>query len=115
MVAISWTATIIFGILFFVAWMNTANVHTNLSSPLSILEMLISYGFIPSILWLKTYFTSDKVKEGSDITPTSDGYSGGYTGGHNDNSKLSSISSDYSQGENNSYNNSDGYNYQENL
>ena len=116
MVAISWTVTIIFGILFLMAWMNAARIQTPYGSPASsapyILGMLLANSIIPGLLWLITYLTAPKVNGGTIQKTTKGGYGGGYSGGHNDNSTTSNFSAGYNGGENNSQNNNsnDGYN-----
>ena len=116
MVAISWTVTIIFGILFFMAWMNAARIQTPYGSPASsapyILGMLLANSIIPGLLWLITYLTAPKVNGGPIQKPTKGGYGGGYSGGHNDHSTTSDYSAGYTAGDNNSQksNSDDGYN-----
>ena len=116
MVAISWTVTIIFGVLFFMAWMNAASIQTPYGSPASsapyILGMLLANSIIPGLLWLITYLTAEKVNGDSIQKPTKGGYGGGYSGGHNDNSSISDFSTGYTDGDNNSQksNSNDGYN-----
>lgn len=96
MVAISWTVTIIFGIVFIISWINAANVQTSYGSPASsfpyILGMLIGNSIIPGILWIITYLTSTKNNNVSNLKPNN----GGYRGSQNVNSSISNNKSGYS-------------------